>query len=41
MDKKTISVNPENFETNKKGFLQLAIFVAIQVKLKINFVGIS
>ena len=32
MDKKTISVNPENFETTKKEYLHQVIFVAIQTK---------
>ena len=30
MNKKTIEVNSENFETNKKGIFAAGIFVAIQ-----------
>ena len=33
MSKKTIEVNSENFETNKKGYLPLEIFVVILVNL--------
>ena len=33
LDKKTIPVNTENFQTNKKVYLRLAIFALIQVNL--------
>ena len=39
IDKKTIPVNTENFETKKKVFLQLVIFVLILENLKLILSG--
>ena len=39
MNKKTIEVNPENFETNKKGIFAVGDICSYPGKLKVNFIG--
>ena len=41
MDKKTIKVNSENFETNKKGIFAVGDICYLSRKIKINFIRIS
>ena len=41
MNKKTIEVNSENFETNKKGIFAAGDICTYPGKLKLNFIRIS